>query len=96
MAYWLAGGSMPYFSGTWRDKWFPHVGKILLIGHDRGKEKRSVLIEIAVGANDETVVNREVSPRVESRQVGLIPSFLGQWLGRPLICHLHSETHRDS
>ena len=53
------------------------------------------VLRVAVGANDETMVNRAGLTHW-SRQEGLIPSSRGSLAGSPVVDLLHKETSRDS
>ena len=70
---------------------------VLVISHDleRGKRIDEKMLRVAVGANDETMVNRAGLTHW-SRQEGLIPSSRGSLAGSPVVDLLHKETSRDS
>ncbi|MFS7945347.1 hypothetical protein Hanom_Chr06g00523211 [Helianthus anomalus] len=62
---------------------------------NRGKRIDEKVLRVAVGANDETMVNRAGLTHL-SRQEGLIPFSRRSLAGSPVIDLLHKETNRDS
>ena len=78
-------------------EWIIPCSIVLVISHDfeRGKRMIEKVLRVAVGANDETMVNRAGLTHW-SRQEGLIPSSRGSLAGSPVVDLLHKETSRDS
>ncbi|KAF5763202.1 hypothetical protein HanXRQr2_Chr15g0677531 [Helianthus annuus] len=88
-------GIDPYRRWDWRILVIRSI--VLVISHDRDRGKRMVwkMLRVAVGANDETMVNRAGLTHW-SRQEGLISSSRGSLAGSPVVDLLHKETSRDS